>query len=73
MGFPSHTPIEPGGTYVRSPSSDPPPPPPTLAEKYTPYIRYRLPLAIKSNQTNTQISTTPQIPPFPDKMYHYVF
>ena len=40
---PPSTPIEPGGTYTRSPSPEPPPPP-ISGKGYTPYLGYRLPI-----------------------------
>ena len=62
LKFPSRpppTPIEPGGTYARSPS--PEPPPPLSREKdYTPlYLGYWLPVATKPNfitKTHTPFS-----------------
>ena len=40
------SPMEPGGTYARSPSPEPPPPPPSGEKDITHYLGYWLPLAL---------------------------
>ena len=76
---PTPTPIEPGGTYARSPSPEPPPPPPIpISEKgYYPlslvlvtisnYQKHPLFLAFLGNIPETKAT---RYPPFPRKWEH---